>query len=300
MIGTGNESDTGLRHRQISWRSDSARLRVSLRICLWGGRSSSAVPTTSAVAVSSGGPPAPGTVDAAPTGAHGDHEDRVARRSRARQVGRARSLASSPRYEIVGDAGSARAGFLVIETQRPDIVLMDVALPGMDGVVATREILRRLPRTRVVILSGHAQIHDVMDAMNARAVGYVLKADAPETLTQALDRAERGLRYVAPRLAPLLTAAEGSRFDAGPLGALSEREHEVFRLAADCRNAREIAGDLCLSRKTVDVHLTHINRKLGLQNRADLVRVAAGLGFVHAIRRPPPTATNARQATRTP
>ena len=189
-------------------------------------------------------------------------------------------MASLPQYEVVGEADSARDGLRVIDAARPHIVLMDVALPGMDGVVATREILRRLPSTRVVILSAHAQIHDVIDAMTAGAVGYVLKSDPIETLTEALDRAVSGLGYVAPKLAPLLLAFATSRPGDGALGILSEREHEVFRLAADCSTSSEIARELCVARKTVDVHLNRINRKLGLRNRAELVRLAAGLGLV--------------------
>jgi DNA-binding NarL/FixJ family response regulator len=109
-------------------------------------------------------------------------------------------LASLPGYEVVGETSSACAGLEIIESERPDIVLMDVGLPGMDGILATREILRRAPESRVVVLSAHRQPRDVMDAFNAGAVAYVLKEDPPETLLQALDDVVRGLRYVAPML----------------------------------------------------------------------------------------------------
>jgi DNA-binding NarL/FixJ family response regulator len=193
-------------------------------------------------------------------------------------------LAGLPRYAVVGDARTARAGLEVIETARPDIVLMDIAMPGMDGVVATREILRRLPRTRVIILTAHHQIHDVLDALQAGASGYVLKADPPETLLQALDHAACGLPYLGPTLAARLAAVDTSRVTGRCLEALSEREREIFRLAADCSTAAEIARELCLARKTVDTHLHRINRKLGLHDRAQLVRLAAGIGLVHSIR----------------
>lgn len=196
-------------------------------------------------------------------------------------------LSSLPGYSVVGEAATARQGLIVIETQRPDVVLMDIALPGMDGIVATREILRRLPGARVIILSAHAQVHDVVDALDAGAIGYVLKSDPPETLRQALDDSVRGVRYLAPVLATKLTPALMAAPRTGSvLDALSEREREVFRLAAECRTAVEIARDLCISRKTVDVHLNRINRKLALRDRAHLVRLAVGIGLVHSIRLP--------------
>jgi len=194
-------------------------------------------------------------------------------------------LTSMPGYKLVGEAGTARLGLQLIESQKPDVVLMDVAMPGMDGIVATREILRRSPRARVIVLSAHKQIHDVTDALNAGAVGYVLKADPPETLMHALEHVARGESYVAPTLAISL-AREAKEATPDILEVLSEREREVFRLAADCRTSPEIARALCLARKTVDTHLNRINRKLGLRDRAELVRFAASIGLVHSLRRP--------------
>jgi DNA-binding NarL/FixJ family response regulator len=193
-------------------------------------------------------------------------------------------LASLPDYEVIGEAGTARDGLRLVESQRPDVVLMDIALPGMDGIVATREILRRVPDARVIILSAHGQLHDVMDAIDAGAVGYVLKGDSPETLAQALDHAARGVLYIASRLKACLSASHKARPTSDLLDILSEREREIFRLAADCRTSAEIAHELCLARKTVDSHLNKINRKLGLHTRAHLVRLAASLGLVHSIR----------------
>jgi two-component system NarL family response regulator len=202
-------------------------------------------------------------------------------------------LSLFPEYSVVGEAASARQGFVVIEAKKPDVVVMDIALPGMDGIVATREVLRRLPSARIVILTAHAQIHDVVDAIDAGALGYVLKSDPPETLKDALDSASHGRRYLAPLLATTFPSAlKASPRTRGALDVLSEREREIFRLAAECRTAVEIARDLCIARKTVDVHVNRINRKLGLRDRADLVRLAASIGLVHSIRTPsrPPVA----------
>ena len=193
-------------------------------------------------------------------------------------------LSSMAGYRLVGEASAARAALQLIESQKPDIVVMDIAMPGMDGIVATREILRRSPRARVIVLSAHRQIHDVTDALNAGAIGYVLKADPPETLLLALERAARGESYVAPALAVALAAHEMQASNGDVLDVLSEREREIFRLAADCRTSPEIARALCVARKTIDTHLNRINRKLGLRDRAELVRLAASIGLVHSIR----------------
>jgi DNA-binding NarL/FixJ family response regulator len=113
----------------------------------------------------------------------------------------------------------------------------------------------------------------------------VLKAESADALLEALDQVGRGERYIPPSLAEQLSMASSERGGAADvLHVLSEREHEVFRLAADCQEPQEIARELCLARKTVDTHLNRINHKLGLRNRAALVRLAARFGLVHAVR----------------
>ena len=198
-------------------------------------------------------------------------------------------LARVPGVDVVGEASTARTAFEVITAAQPDVVLMDVALPGMDGVVATREIRRRSPRVRVLILSAHGQARDVLDALDAGAAGYALKSDGPDALVLALGQVARGERYFSPEVAEHLTANQGPwRRAADVLAVLSEREREVFRLAADCRIARDIASELCIARKTVDTHLNRINRKLKLRNLAELVRLGMDLGLAHSARAPLP------------
>lgn len=191
-------------------------------------------------------------------------------------------------YAMVGEASTARSAFALIEAQKPDVILMDVAMPGMDGIVATREVLRRVPTARVIVLSAHGQMPDVVDAINAGVVGYVLKADPPETLQQALEYASHGAFYIAPALRVRLSAftSANGRSHSNVLDALSSREREIFRLAAECNTAGEIARELCIARKTVDCHLHNINRKLGLHDRAHLVRLAVRIGLVHSVRSP--------------
>ena len=127
------------------------------------------------------------------------------------RAGIRQSLAPFMEFCIVGEAGSARDAFVAIDTHRPDIVLMDVALPGMDGVIATREIRRRTPRTRVLIFSVHDQIGDVLDALDAGASGYALKTEGTDALVAALRCVLRNDRYVAPSLSPRLASYESRR-----------------------------------------------------------------------------------------
>ncbi len=198
-------------------------------------------------------------------------------------------LTHTPGIEVVGEASTARDAFKLIDSLQPDLVLMDIALPGMDGVLATREIGRRAPTTRVLIVSAHDQVNDVLDALAAGAAGYALKCDSPEALVEGIGMVTRGERYIAPSLASRLAAFEGRRRQAGDvLDVLSAREREVFRLAAECVPARDMARELCIARKTVDTHLNRINRKLGLRNIAELVRLAANLGMLHSGRTPSP------------
>src|SRR5688572_27407636 len=198
-------------------------------------------------------------------------------------------LETTPGYEVVGEARAARDAFRLIERTRPDVVLMDIGLPGMDGVVATREILRRAPEVKVLIVSAHDDLPDVQDALAAGAVGYALKSESADALLRALEHVKRGELYIEPQLAERLrlwtSLPEGAQ-PSDTLAPLSEREREVVRMAADCHMPQEIAVELCLARKTVDTHLNRINRKLGLRNRADLVKLAAHLGLVHGIRNP--------------
>ena len=200
------------------------------------------------------------------------------------RVGLRDFLASLPQYEVVGEADNARDGLRVIDAARPHIVLMDVALPGMDGVVATREIPDACRQLASVILSGHAQIHDARRHVRGRCwiraeVGPHRYADG----SAPRSRSERPwLRITEPGSSPVSFRNVAAR--------RWRSRHPVrtrarsLRLAADRRTSSEIARELCVARKTVDVHLNRINRKLGLRDRAELVRLAAGLGLVHSIR----------------
>lgn len=190
-------------------------------------------------------------------------------------------LTSLADCQVVGDAETVKDALDLVALLSPDLVLMDVVLRGADGVVGVSEMRARFPGVRVLTMSAHAQLTDVVAAMNAGAAGFLVKSDGVEATVEATRHALRGERYVSPSVASCLAGYERRRRQGSDLLAvLTAREREVFRLAAECRLAREIASELAIARKTVDTHLTRINRKLGLRSMAELVRLAASLGFV--------------------
>jgi DNA-binding NarL/FixJ family response regulator len=178
--------------------------------------------------------------------------------------------------QVVGDAAAARAAFPILDVEHPDVVLLDLVLPGMDGLSATREIKRRSPETKVLICSMHGRLQDVLDAFAAGATGYVIKNELADQIVIAVRSAARGQRYLASSLAAAMDRGRGKKPpSADVLSALSEREREVFRLVIQGLPCAAIAKELCISRKTVETHRYRINHKLGLHSAVDLIRFAA-------------------------
>jgi DNA-binding NarL/FixJ family response regulator len=183
-------------------------------------------------------------------------------------------------WEVTGEAASAREAFPLIEATRPDVVMLDLVLPGMDGCSAARELRRRVPEARLLVLTLSESPHDVLEAFDAGVSGYALKSDSREALFEALRKVAHGERYIDPRVAQGWLAGEGGPWDQ-IFSRLSNREREVFRLAADGLANDQIAVELCISRKTVETHRYRIQKKFGLRSPDDLVRFAAQHGMIH-------------------
>jgi DNA-binding NarL/FixJ family response regulator len=195
------------------------------------------------------------------------------------RAGLRQTLSTDPELSIVGEAGSARDAFRDIETLQLDVVIMDLVLPGMDGVAATREVKRRVPKAGVVVFTVHDRPRDLYDVLEAGASGYVMKTDPLDVLRAALRAAATGAQYVSPMLASSIEGRgpEGRR---DPLDGLSVREREIFQLIAAGRSIGETAREYCISRKTVETHVYRVYRKLGCHNVGDLVRFAAEHGLL--------------------
>lgn len=171
-------------------------------------------------------------------------------------------------FKVVVDAPDARSSFPLIDREQPDLVLLDVGLPGMDGVTAVHELVSRPVRPAVMMLSAFSSHQLVSAAFEAGARGYALKALPIDELIVGIRKVVQGERYLAPGLSPL---AEQSN---GPLSPLSARERDIFRLLVAGDTLPEIASQLCISLKTVETHKQRIFRKLNVHSAVQLVRFA--------------------------
>jgi DNA-binding NarL/FixJ family response regulator len=195
------------------------------------------------------------------------------------------TLNAQPEIEVVGEAASAREGFAGIEKTRPDVVVMDLSMPGLDGAAAARDLRVRVPGAKVLVLTIHNRLRDALEALAAGACGFALKTEPLSALLSAIRRVAAGHGYVTPSLAPMvsLRQAEPSGAPGDVLATLSVREREVFHMVAAGVPSKEIAQELCISRKTVETHISRIHRKLGCKRLADIVRFAAVHGLLRQV-----------------
>ena len=193
-------------------------------------------------------------------------------------------LGSEPDMEIVAEADNAAAALTRIRIHRPDIVLMDVRMPGLDGIEATRRISAAGSSTRVLVLTTFDHDELVYDAMRAGASGFLLKTTPPEQLVAAVRTVVAGESLLAPVITRRLIEAfaRGPRPGESPavVAELTERELEILRLIARGRSNREIAAELFLSEGTVKTHVNRIFRKLDLRDRTQAVVLAYETGLV--------------------
>ncbi|MGH2534515.1 MAG: response regulator [Thermomicrobiales bacterium] len=185
-------------------------------------------------------------------------------------------LAGQPDFAIVGEAVDGAEAVTVATRLRPAVVLMDLRMPGLDGVAATARITSDLPGTRVVVLTTYDSDADILRAIEAGATGYLLKDSPRDDLYRAIRAAAEG----KPLLAPSVTTRLMARMRAPADESLSDREVEVLRRVARGGSNREIARDLAISEATVKSHLIHIFRKLDVADRTAAVTVALERGFL--------------------
>ena len=185
-------------------------------------------------------------------------------------------LEGEPGIEVVAEAGDAESAVRYAKGHRPDVLILDIHMPGGSGLAAIPGIREESPDTRIVMLTMQAETSAAREALQAGVHGYILKEAASEELVKAVRMAARGKTYLQPELGARL-AAEPEW--AGP-DDLSDRETEVLRLIALGHTNNEIAEALYLSVRTVESHRAHIQQKLGMTSRSDLVRYALDRGLV--------------------
>jgi two-component system response regulator NreC len=191
-----------------------------------------------------------------------------------------RVLDAEPDVETVAEAPTAeRAVFEALE-HKPDVVLMDVVMPGKSGIEGMPALLQAVPDTKVLILSMQDDPRYVREAFDAGASGYVLKEAADTDLVAAVRAVAAGESYLHPALGARLVAAEAEERKRAELDPLSDREREVLRLLALGHTNQEIAKTLYISVRTAETHRAHIMQKLRLSSRAELVRYALSEGLL--------------------
>ena len=182
--------------------------------------------------------------------------------------------------EVVGEGGTAEQAVLRAQLLKPDVVLLDVVMPGKSGLEVVPDVLQVSPKSKVLVLSMQDDPRYVREAFDAGASGYVLKEAADAELVAAVREVANGGSYVHPALGARLAVAEARARREAEEDPLSEREHEVLRLLALGHTNQEIAKMLFISVRTAETHRAHIMQKLRLTSRAELVRYALEHGLV--------------------
>jgi DNA-binding NarL/FixJ family response regulator len=187
---------------------------------------------------------------------------------------------------VVGEAADGMEALRQIEALHPDVVLMDIAMPGLNGLDALTRAVKAFPATKICVLSGHATEAYVHQALAAGAAGYLLKGADRAELEDAIRTVAAGRRHISPAFSPSTIAALGTGLEdeGSPLVLLTTRQREILQLIAEGRSTKEIAQRLNLSAKTVETHRANLMSRLGIRDVPGLVRLAVRAGLVNAER----------------
>jgi two-component system response regulator NreC len=198
--------------------------------------------------------------------------------------GLAKLLEAEPDLQVVGEAENGREAVVKVEKLRPDVVLMDIAMPMLNGIEATRQIKKICPRTKVIILSMHSHDRYISELFSLGASGYMLKSSTGADIVSAIHTAAKGSTYLSPSISDkviedYLSLKKRSHED-DLYNRLSNREREVFQMIAEGRSTKEIAKILYLSPSTVKTHRSNIMEKLEMDNISQLIQFAIHIGIV--------------------
>lgn len=185
----------------------------------------------------------------------------------------------APDMRVVAEADSGEDALRRIDEAKPDVVVMDISMPGIGGLEAICRILAKEPSTKILVLSAHEDAMHARRVLKAGALGYLTKRSAAEALLQAIRQVDLGRSFLEPRVAQELAVQHFSGAP-DPLDALSEKEFKVFLALARGESVQEIAGVMSLSPRTVGTHLYNIKQKLGASNSAELAIMAVRAGLL--------------------
>jgi two-component system invasion response regulator UvrY len=189
-------------------------------------------------------------------------------------------LETAGKCRVVGEAASGEEACSLYFKLNPDVLVIDIAMPGMGGLEAMNRILARNPGAHILVLSAHEDTSYPRRTMQAGALGYLSKRGAPAELLQAVNAVARGATYIEPGIAHRL-ALQGLKGPQGPVDMLSEREFEVFVHLAGGKSVAQVAELLSLSPRTIGTHLYNIKQKLCAQNAAELTLIALRAGLLN-------------------
>jgi len=193
-------------------------------------------------------------------------------------------LALAGDIEVVGEAINGNEALKMATKLQPDVVLMDIAMPIMGGLEATRRISKELPNTKVLVVTQHDDKEYVFPVIESGASGLISKAGASSELATGIRAVHRGDSFLSPSVARLLVEnyqqTAGDRVQLDPYNQLPEREREILKLLAEGFSTQEIADMLIITRKTVEGHKTNLMAKLGIHNKIDLVKYALRRGII--------------------
>ncbi len=182
-------------------------------------------------------------------------------------------------FEVVGEAADGHEASRLAQTLRPDVAVLDLSMPGLNGLDAARAVLRVSPRTKTILLTVHKEDQYVLEALQAGVKGYVLKTQATTDVVQAIQQVARGGLYLSPAVAEAVVQAYLAKTEP-PLDLLTPREREVVQLIAEGKTTKEIADVLGMSVKTAESHRANIMKKLDIHEIAGLVRYAIRRGLI--------------------
>ena len=193
-------------------------------------------------------------------------------------------LGNQPDMDVIGVAADGREAIRLVEKDEPDVAVIDISMPELNGIEAIQQLLPRHPHLKVIVLSIHATKPYVYRSLKAGAKGYLIKETAGLEVVQAVRAVVRGERYLSQRIADLLTDVSLSNLEpsmeSSPLEQLSPREREILQLVAEGKTSQEIAERLSISPKTVDTYRSRLMHKIGVEDMAGLIKFAIQHGVI--------------------
>jgi DNA-binding NarL/FixJ family response regulator len=190
-------------------------------------------------------------------------------------------LQTEPSFQVVAEADDGITGLELVQRVKPDVLIVDLMMPGLNGLDLIKQVLKTLPRLRIVVLSMQSADSYVVEALNSGAAGYVLKETGPSEIIHAIKTVVAGDRYLSAKLAQrVLDSSTGRKKIADPYDSLTPREREILHLIVEGHTSAQIAARLVLSPRTVELHRSRIMKKLDLHNQTDIFRYALERGIL--------------------